>query len=79
MIFAPFPEGREQPLFAGGGEDAFVPASGRANSSGRSCKSCLIKSGAAGYGAEAADHGASPQDGAGRDRSLTGWAILECK
>jgi hypothetical protein len=28
-IFAPFPDGREQPSSAEGGEDSFVPASGR--------------------------------------------------
>jgi hypothetical protein len=28
-IFAPFPEGREQLSSAAGGEDSFVPASGR--------------------------------------------------
>jgi hypothetical protein len=29
QIFAPFPEGREQLSSAAGGEDSFVPASGR--------------------------------------------------
>jgi hypothetical protein len=28
-IFAPFPDGREQPSSAEGGADSFVPASGR--------------------------------------------------
>jgi hypothetical protein len=45
MIIAPFPEGREQPLSAGGGEDSFVPAPGRDKKIRRSCKSCLMKNG----------------------------------